>query len=65
MIEGVGHIDYPRGSSDYPLSGGKRGLGKEPFIPIEDLPGGENPEDQLIKAEEKALKGGEEEEKLS
>lgn len=65
MQEGVGHVDYPRGSSDYPISGGKRGLGKDAFVPIEDLSDGENPEDLLINAEEKALKGDEEEEKLS
>ncbi len=51
MPEGL-HSDYLKGSSDYPLSGGKRGLGKDAFVPIEDLPGGDNPEDLLIAKQE-------------
>lgn len=55
MQEGVGHIDYPRGSSDYPISGGKRGLGKDAFVPIEDLSSGESPEDLLLQKEQGEL----------
>lgn len=63
MPEGL-HSDYLKGSSDYPLSGGKRGLGKDAFVPIEDLPGGESPEDILLNIEEGRVELKDEEEKI-
>lgn len=65
MQEGVGHIDYPRGSSDYPISGGKRGLGKDAFVPIEDLSSGESPEDLLLRKEEEELNDDQEQKMIN